>query len=180
MSVFDLEDSKAAVDDEPKGMQQGLAAVVEALIEVVGLVTGRGVTLIEIMLMVSLGLIIASFALPSMSNATARADMRVASEKMQYSIRIARSTEIMTESKVTMNIEEQGEGGQRITFSVSRPDLKASDQPELQADRLPEDILLMSDQMSYEFDGRGIVQNPGLITLVSSKDESLITRLKIE
>ena len=135
----------------------------------------RGVTLIEIMLMVGLGIIIASFALPSLSSATARADMRVASENMQYSIRMARSTAIMTESKVTMNIEERGEGGQRITFSVS-----GSVQPELQEDRLPEHISLMSDHMSYEFDGRGIVQNPGLITLVSSEDESLMTSLTIE
>ena len=125
----------------------------------------RGVTLIEIMLMVGLGIIIASFALPSMSNATARADMRVASENMRYSIRMARSTAIMTESNVTMNIEEQGEGGQRITFSGS-----GSVQPELQDDRLPENILLMSDQMSYEFDGRGIVQNPGLSTRGSIED----------
>ncbi len=148
----------------------------------------QGVTLIEILLILGLAVIIASFAAPSFSSATARANMRIAGENLQYSIRIARNTARMTESKVTMNILQEGpgtEGGQdgkrqRITFTVSGPGLKATGQPGLQEDLLPVDIKLVSDYTSYEFDGRGIVQNPGVITLVSRTDESLITRIKIE
>ena len=142
----------------------------------------QGVTLIEILLILGLLVIITSFAAPSFSSATARANMRVASENLQYSIRIARNTARLTESKVTMNILEEGPGGQtqRITFSVSGPSLKAIGQPGLQEDRLPVDIKLVSDYRSYEFDARGIVQNPGVITLVSRTDESLITSFNIE
>ena len=99
----------------------------------------QGVTLIEILLILGFLAIIASFAAPSISIATSRADMRAASENLQYSIRIARNTARMTESKVTMNIleEKQGGQGQRITFSVASPGLKEHGQPGLQEERLP-------------------------------------------
>jgi len=142
----------------------------------------QGITLIEILVILGFLAIIASFAAPSISAATARADMRAASENLQYSMQIARNTARMTESKVTMNIleEEQGGQGQRVTFSVSGPGLKALGQAGLQDDRLPVDIELVSDYGSYEFDGRGIVENPGVITLVSRTDESLFTSLEVK
>ena len=142
----------------------------------------QGITLIEILVILGFLAILASFAVPSISTATARADMRAASENLQYSIQSARNTARMTESKVTMNIleEEQGEQGQRVTFAVSEQGLKALGQAGLQDDRLPVDIKLVSDYSSYEFDGRGIVENPGVITLVSRTDESLFTSLEVK
>jgi type II secretory pathway pseudopilin PulG len=141
-----------------------------------------GVTLIEILVILGFIAILTSFAAPSISTATARADMRAASENLQYSIQSARNTARMTESKVTMNIleEEQGGQGQRITFSVSGPGLKALGQAGLQDDRLPVDIKLVSDYSSYEFDGRGIVESPGVITLVSRTDESLFASFEVK
>ncbi len=142
----------------------------------------QGVTLIEILLVLGLLVIIASFAAPSMSNATASAEMRAASENLQYSIRSARNTARMTESKVTMTILEEGQDGesQRITFSFSESGSKALRQPGLQEDRFPATIKLLSDFTSYEFDGRGIVLNPGVITLVSQIDDSLNNTFKVE
>jgi type II secretory pathway pseudopilin PulG len=141
-----------------------------------------GITLIEILLILGFLAILTSFAVPSISTATARADMRAASENLQYSIQSARNTARMTESKVTMNIleEEQGGQGQRITFSVSGPGLKALGQAGMQDDRFPVDIKLVSDYNSYEFDGRGIVENPGVITLVSRTDETLFISLDVK
>ena len=148
----------------------------------------RGVTLIEILLILGLLVIIISFAAPSFSSATARANMHAASENLQYSIRIARNTARMTESKVTMKILQEAPGAsggqeaqsQHITFSVSRPGLKAISQPGLQEYRVPVDIELVSEHRSYEFDGRGFILNPGVITLLSRTDESLIASFKIE
>jgi type II secretory pathway pseudopilin PulG len=142
----------------------------------------QGITLIEILLILGFLAILTSFAVPSISTATARADMRAASENLQYSIQSARNTARMTESKVTMSIleEEQRGQSQRITFAVSGPGLKALGQAGLQDDRLPVDIKLVSDYSSYEFDGRGIVENPGVITLVSRTDESLFTSLEVK
>ena len=140
-----------------------------------------GVTLVEILLILSLLAIIASLAVPSMSGATAKAEMRAASENMQFSIRSAKNTARMTESTVNMILSEgAGEQAQLITFSVSRSGLKALGQPGLQENRLPMNIKLVSDYSSYEFDSRGMVQNPGMITLVSLTDESLITNIEVK
>ena len=73
----------------------------------------RGVTLIEILMVLGIVVIITSFAAPAISNATSRADMRVASENLKYSIRVARNIARMTESIVTMNILDEGPGGPR-------------------------------------------------------------------
>ena len=142
----------------------------------------QGITLIEILLILAMLVIIASFAIPTLSNATVRADMRVATENLQYSIQIARNTARMTESKVTMNIveEEHGGQGQRITFSVSEQGLKSLGQPGLQENRLPVDIKVVSDYRFFEFDGRGIVQNPGEVVLISQIDESRFSSIKVE
>lgn len=141
----------------------------------------NGITLIEILVVLAMLLIIASFAAPSFSSATARADMRVATENLLYSIQIARNTARMTESTVTMNIgEEEHDGlGQRITFTVSESGLRALGRPGLQENRLPSDVKMVSDYPSFEFDGRGIVQNPGEILLVSRSDESRFSSLRI-
>ena len=142
----------------------------------------RGITLIEILLILAMLAIIASFAVPTLSRATARADMLVATENLQYSIQIARNTARMTESAVTMNIGEVKEDGQgqRITFTVSESALRALGRPGLQENRLPADVKLVSDYPSFEFDGRGIAQQPGEILLISRTDESHFTTLKIE
>ena len=141
----------------------------------------RGVILIEILMVLGFLVIISSFALPSMSNATSSATMHAASENLEFSIRSARNTARMSESSVSMNIlaAEPDQQGQRITFSVSGSDLNAPGQSGLQDDRLPADIILVSDYSSYEFDSRGIVKNPGVIILVSRTDESLTTSFTV-
>jgi type II secretory pathway pseudopilin PulG len=141
-----------------------------------------GITLIEILLILGILAVIASLALPSTSKATSRTEMRVASENLKYSIRTARNTARMAESKVTMNISEFGQDGQsqRITFSVSGPGQKATAQALFQEDHIPADIKLVSDNGAFEFDDRGIVLNPGVITLVSMIDESLQASITVE
>jgi len=142
----------------------------------------RGITLVEILLVLGLLAVIASVAVPSVGTATTRAELRSATENLQYSIRIARNTARMSESKVTMNIieNENSESVQRITFSLSKTASKSLSQPEIQEDRLPEGIKLVSTHPSFVFDGRGIVQNPGEIMLVSRTDDSFNTRTLIE
>jgi Tfp pilus assembly protein FimT len=142
----------------------------------------RGITLIETLMAIGFLVIIAAFATPSISIATARADMHAASENLQYSIRIARNTARMTESEVTMNILEEGPDGQnqRITFTVSEQGLKALAQPGLQENRLPVGIMLVSQNKYFKFNERGFVENPGVITLVSRTNESLVTNFPVE
>jgi type II secretory pathway pseudopilin PulG len=141
----------------------------------------QGITLIEILMVLGLLMILGSFALPSMSSATVRADMRAASENLQHSIQIARNTARMAESGVSMNLSDgAGETGKYITFSVSELAIKRLGQPGIPEYRLNDEIKLVSDFPSYEFDARGIVKNPGRITLVSNADESVSFQVMVE
>ena len=146
----------------------------------------QGITLIEILMILGVLIIMVSFAAPSVSGATARADMRAASENLHYSIRIARNTARMDESIVTMNLlEGEGEAGYRITFSESEssaqsPEQPAPEQPGLQDYQFNKEIKVVSDFPSFEFDSRGMVKNPGQITLVSMTDESVTSQILVK
>jgi Tfp pilus assembly protein FimT len=151
----------------------------------------QGITLIEILMILGVLIVIVSFAAPSVSGATARADMRAASENLHYSIRIARNTARMDESIVTMNLVEGGdEAGYRITFSESESaagssekmasEQMAPEQPGLQDYQFNKEIKVVSDFPSFEFDSRGIVKKPGQITLISMTDDSVTTQIMVK
>jgi prepilin-type N-terminal cleavage/methylation domain-containing protein len=138
----------------------------------------QGVTLIEILLVVGLLVILISFASPTISNATTRTEMQAEAENIQYSIRIARNTARMNETEVRMNVHAGPDATiHRISFAVAD---KSAQQAGLQEYKLNEDFLLTSDYAYYDFDGRGIVQNPGQIILVARDDESVSRRFSVE
>jgi Tfp pilus assembly protein FimT len=140
----------------------------------------QGITLIEIMMILGVLIIMLSFAAPSVSGATARADMRAATENLHYSIRIARNTARRDESIVTINLlEGEDEMGYRITFSESGSAAKTTELLGLQDYQFNKEIKVVSDFPSFEFDSRGIVKNPGQITLISMTDESVTTQIKV-
>lgn len=143
----------------------------------------RGVTLVEILLVVAVLVILVSFAMPSVGNATVRAELKAAVENVQYSIDAARNLARMTESSVAVNIRpasqpetatgaESRSGGepQRIMFS----------RPEIQDYLLPAGIRLVADHDTYVFDSRGLVLEPGRVTLLSATDESIASAIDIK
>jgi len=141
----------------------------------------QGVTLVEILMVLGMLTVLASFSLPSMSNASAKTDMRSASENLQYSIRIARNTARMSELPIIMNlVDEPGQVGQRITFSASERANKNLVDPGLPDYQFNGNIKFVSEFPSYEFDHRGMVKTPGQITLVSMTDESVSTQILVQ
>lgn len=141
----------------------------------------QGVTLIEILLVLGVLVIIASFAAPSLTSATTRSEMRAVAENIQYSIRIAQNTARMTETGVSLNVHsDPASENHRISYSVSDRARTAIGQTGLQEYKLDSDFILLSDHASYEFDGRGIVKNPGQIILAARGDESITTIFKVE
>jgi prepilin-type N-terminal cleavage/methylation domain-containing protein len=138
----------------------------------------QGVTLIEILLVVGLLVILISFASPTISNATTRTQMQAEAENIQYSIRIARNTARMNETEVSMNVHaEPGAENHRISFVVSG---NAEHSTGLQEYKLDGDFLLASDYTHYDFDGRGIVKNPGQIVLMARDDETVTRSFAVE
>lgn len=144
----------------------------------------RGITLVEILLILSLLVILLSFAMPSVGNATARAELKASVENVQYSVSAARNVARMTESSVALNIQSSpADKAQRITFSrpeESQGDSMGSQEVGLQEYRLPEGIRLVSDHERFVFDPRGLVGEAGRILLVSAADESISSAVDVE
>ncbi len=140
----------------------------------------KGVTLIEILLALGLLIILVSFAMPSVSGAAGKVEMKSTLENVRYSIQAARRTARVTETVVSMNISPSGqESSQTISYS-SPGKTGAGNDLRLQEFKLPSEILLISDHESFLFDERGQVENPGRILLVSTLDESVTSTLGVK
>ena len=140
----------------------------------------KGVTLIEILLALGLLIILMSFAMPSVSEAVGKAEMKSTLENVQYSLQAARRTARITETVVSMNISSSGqETTQTISYSSQGKNGAGSDL-RLQDFKLPPEVVLISDHDSFLFNERGQVENPGRILLVSTLDESVTSTLSVK
>jgi len=139
----------------------------------------KGITLIEILMAAGLLVVLLSFAVPSFSGAAIRAEMNSAAENVRYSIQMAQRAARSTETSVAMNISRPSPGSaQIISFSSPGKSETVSDL-QMQEYSIPDQIELVSDQASFVFDNRGLVQNPGSIMLVSSVDESVTSSIDV-
>lgn len=137
----------------------------------------RGITIVEILLVISVLAILISFAVPGIDRATARAEIRAATEHVQYSIDTARKLARMTETSVTLHAEPpDGATPQHVRLSgrglgdaLAAPDY-----------RVPDSIRLVADHAAFTFDERGLASNPGRLVLVSEVDETIFSELEVE
>lgn len=137
----------------------------------------RGITVVELLLVVSVVIILLSFAMPGIDRATARAEMKAATENVQYSIDTARRLARGTESRVVLHAETKGTPAihhVRLSGSHIRAAMGA------QAYRLPEGIRLVPEHAVFTFGERGLVENPGKLVLMSQADETIVSELKVE
>lgn len=139
----------------------------------------RGITLIEILMVLGLVAILLSFAVPSVSGAAARAEMKAAVENIHYTLEIARKSARRGESVIDMSILSEGPSEARFIRLSSR-DGNGVSQPIMPGYNVPHGIELKSDHGSYRFDERGLVENPGRIVLVARADESITSTIDIE
>jgi len=140
----------------------------------------RGITLVEILMVVGLLAILISFAIPSVGGAAAQAEMTATVENFEYSIQATRNIARMNETGVSLHFETlPHEAGQRITFTS--PDQSVQDDVRLLQDyRPPRGIQFIPDHDSFVFDEKGLVKNPGNVQLISIKNESITETLRIE
>jgi prepilin-type N-terminal cleavage/methylation domain-containing protein len=140
----------------------------------------RGITLIEILMVVSLLAILVSFAVPSVGGAVARAELTATVENVEFSIQSARNIARINEAGVALNIEVlPHDAGQRLT--ISSPEQTApADVRQLQTYHPPGGIRFIPDHDSFIFDKYGMVKNPGRILLVSTENESITATLRVE
>ena len=136
----------------------------------------RGITLVEILIVIALLVVVLSFAIPTMGNAAAKAEIQAAVENVTYSVEVARNSARLGESRVELTIKTYaGEPSQTLSFERENPK-RTADIPDY---RLPDDIELVSDQSAFVFDERGLVTNPGTITLVARSDDSVTATVEV-
>lgn len=141
----------------------------------------QGITLIEILIGLGVLVLLVSFAAPSITGANTSMQMRAAAENVEYSIDIARKTARMTEAPVTMNVlTDEADGSHRITFTLSDRAQKKLSQPDIPEFQLDETLAFETSQTSFEFDGRGIVSNPGTLTLFAKEEETSRTSFVVK
>lgn len=139
----------------------------------------RGITLIEMLMVVGVLVILMSFAMPSVSNATIKAEMRAAVENVQYSLHLARKVARSTESELVMHISPVLQGAPQTISFTSPNGENTRNVMQIQDFALPEEIVLVSDQEAFFFDHRGLVKNPGSVSLVSRDDETVTTAIDV-
>lgn len=139
----------------------------------------RGITLVEILLVISVLAIVMAFALPAADTAAARAELKAAVENLEYSVGTARNVARLTESSISLDIESSTVDEPQ-TISFSYPGQKSAKRgPDIQSYRLPEGIELIADLDRFVFDQRGMVEQPGRILLVSRADQEITSALDI-
>ena len=137
----------------------------------------RGVTIVEILLVISVLAILISFAVPGIDRATARAEIKAATENVQYSIDTARRLARLSESSVNLHADPAtGATTQRIRLSGPR----LGESMGAQEYRLPKSLRLVPEQAVFTFDKNGLVSNPGRLVLLSRADDAISSELRVE
>ena len=139
-----------------------------------------GITVIEILLIISVAAVLLTFAIPSVSGAAARADIRAATENIQFSIDAARNTARLAEVSVVLEIESLADNSaQRVTFSSPSAKGERLAAGRLQDYLVPDSVLLRYEHNRFQFNERGMVELPGEILLVSREDDSIKNSLQV-
>jgi Tfp pilus assembly protein FimT len=141
----------------------------------------QGLTVIELLILVSITALIIVFALPMMSSAIWKTELDQAVEITEESVEQARTAARFYKSDVLMRLEA-GHTDQppHITLSVPRKqkDILMDD---IKADvALPEGIRFVNGDMVVQFNADGEVDLPVMIMMASHHDEEEIHSLMIE
>lgn len=142
----------------------------------------RGIFVVDILIGLGVLLVVLAFASPSLSQATAKAELKAAVENMDLSVRMARSTARQLETDVVMHLENDPIDKQwSVTFSIPQENAQTGANSVLQDYQLPPGVRLESNVPSVRFDKRGMVESTTLLLmLVSNQDEDINERLVIE
>ncbi len=141
----------------------------------------RGITVMEVLIALGLLVVLVSFASPTLSGATARAELKAATENVDLSVRMARSAARQFSTPVVMQIvEDTRTHEQVITFAMPEAAENAVAISGLLDYQLPESVRWESKLPDVSFDDRGMVKRPLQVELVSLLDDDLTHRLVVE
>lgn len=126
----------------------------------------KGLTTVEIILVVAMIGISFSFSASFANRAPARVELTAAEEQVQDALRIARNLSRSSESSLTLSLSRQSDD-QGYRISIGPPEEKRTrrnliDVPVIE---LPANVVVLSENMTFVFDHRGLVEPTGSIDL---------------
>lgn len=140
-----------------------------------------GITVPEVLLILAVILVLLSFAAPTLTGATAKAELKDATAGMDLGIRMARSTARRLDTVVIMHLHNDRKArNHSVTFSMPDLPLDAPEAAMLVDYHLPESVRVETNGHDVRFDGRGLVEEPVQIALVSLHDDELYERMLID
>lgn len=127
-------------------------------------------------MVLSVLVIILSFAIPSVGKATARAELKAATEQVEHAVWMARNLARASESPVHLNIiDSTDDGAQYLNLSVADGRRPSG----WQDYAVPGSIVVAADHESFVFNAQGLVENPGRLLLAAPAYENIKTEVKL-
>lgn len=126
----------------------------------------KGLTTVEIMVVVATIGILLSISASYAGRATVQAELTVAGEQVLDALRIARNLSRSSESSLTLSLSRQTDDSS-YRISIAPPEGQKTgpnliDVPEID---LPDHVVVISENMTFVFDHRGLVEPTGSIDL---------------
>jgi len=141
----------------------------------------RGITVLEVLVALGVIVVLLSFAAPSLSGATAKAELKAATENLDFSIRAARNTARQFNTPVIMHLHNDRKAKfHSLSYSLpSRPETAGAESL-LQTYEFPTGIRIVAEEQDIRFDFRGVVQAPVQVMLVSNLDDDIQQRVLVQ
>ncbi len=134
----------------------------------------RGVTAVELLIVLGMMAVIITFFANSFTRATNKADLLVAIEGVNFSVQSARNMARQLETEVVMHLNTATAGeNHSINFSYPDRNEALNSGNLLQEFVLPSDIQLITDESVISFDAKGLVAKPTNLLLISQSEESM-------
>jgi Tfp pilus assembly protein FimT len=141
----------------------------------------RGVTAIEALIALSGMLVVVALTVPSISQRTARSEMKTALEIVQASIVSARQNARIYQTDVVLTLQTGDDQSNILSYLVHAPhqaDQAIVFQPKNYA--LPTGVRLVADRDIIRFDASGQVEPAARLLLVSTTDEAIREHILLE
>ncbi len=126
----------------------------------------KGLTTIEILVVVAMVGISFSFSASYADRAASRAELTVAEEQVLDALRIARNLSRSSESSLLLSLSRQSDDhGYRISIAPPEEQRTRKNLVDVPVIELPADVDVLSENMTFVFDHRGLVEPTGSIDL---------------
>jgi prepilin-type N-terminal cleavage/methylation domain-containing protein len=141
----------------------------------------KGLTLIEILVVLAVMAVLLAFATPSMQGVSARANIKAATENTTYAFRMAQNTARAAGKPVTLTLTTS-QSGNAISFNIPGHNSQVVDGLSMPDIHLPLDLSVTASPASYTFDPMGRIigfEEPGTVVIASAADASFTATLTV-